>query len=89
MNKPWWEYLLELLAGLLTKGQLEAAGAGPDALQGAATTMLDLPTLSGLQGPPRESVHRSGLLWVITGRGVDAPPAHPTLPLLLGMTRHP
>lgn len=50
--KPWWEYLLELLAGLLTKGQLEAAGAGPDALQGAATTMLDLPTLSGLQGPP-------------------------------------
>ena len=41
---------------------------------------------SGREGPPRESVHRSGLLWVITGRGVDAPPAHPTL--CLGIARH-
>ena len=52
MDKPWWEYLLEALAGLFTKGQLEAAGAGPDAIQSAVTTMIDLPTLSGLQGPP-------------------------------------
>ena len=50
--KPWWQYLLDLLAGLWSKGQLEAAGASPDPLQAAVTTQIDLPTLSTTPCPP-------------------------------------
>lgn len=44
--KPWWQYLLEFFAGAWTKDRLTRAGASPDMLQGAATTMVDLPTFS-------------------------------------------
>lgn len=55
MDKPWWQHLLELLAGLLTKAQLEAAAPGAD-LSGAATTMLDLPTFG--EGPAAEEARQ-------------------------------
>jgi len=50
--KPWWEYIINLLAGLWTKSQLGSAGASQDALQGAITTQIDLPTLYDVPGPP-------------------------------------
>lgn len=50
--KPWWQYLLEVLAGLFTKEQLGRAGAGPDMLQGAVTGQVDLPTLYTAPQPP-------------------------------------
>jgi len=42
-NKPWHEYLLDFLAGLFVKGQLEQAGAPPGA---GFTTTLALPTFA-------------------------------------------
>jgi hypothetical protein len=50
--KAWWEYLLDAMVGALTKRQLEQAGAGPEAMQGALTTSVDLPTFSAPVGPP-------------------------------------
>jgi hypothetical protein len=50
--KPWWEQLFDILMGILTKGDLARAGAPPDALGGALTEQMDLPTFGGLQGPP-------------------------------------
>lgn len=44
IEKPWYVYLAELLAGLWTKEQLGRAGAGPEALQGAVAVMVDPPT---------------------------------------------
>lgn len=38
------DYLLELLASLFTSQHLAAAGAGPDALRGSVTTIMDLPS---------------------------------------------
>ena len=48
----WFEELLKLLASALTKQRLEDAGAGPDALKGAVTTMVELPTFGGDNEPP-------------------------------------
>lgn len=42
--KPWWEQLVDLLAGFLTERDLAAAGAGPAALAGSVTGRLDLGT---------------------------------------------
>lgn len=42
--KPWWLYLFEALLATMTKKRLEAAGAGPDAMGGAVTGALDMPT---------------------------------------------
>lgn len=52
IEKPWHQLLLELLAGVWTSSQLGAAGASSEALQGATTAMVDLPTFGGLEGPP-------------------------------------
>ncbi len=43
---------LNIAAGFLTKGKLAEAGAGPEAMKGATTTRLDLPTFGGNEGPP-------------------------------------
>lgn len=49
-SKPFWLKIAEAagaaLLGALTKKNLETAGAGPDAMAGAATGALDLPTFS-------------------------------------------
>lgn len=42
--KPWWQHLLEALAGFWTDAQLARAGAGPEALRASVTTLQDLPT---------------------------------------------
>lgn len=52
MNKPWHQYLLEILAGLFTKDQLRQAGASPDMMQGAMTGQVDLPTFHVEPCPP-------------------------------------
>lgn len=42
--KTWWERLLDLLASALTSKELERMGAGPEAMKGAFTTMVSLPS---------------------------------------------
>lgn len=52
--KPWWQYLLEVLASVWTTQQLRQAGASPAAAAAAPTIMVDLPTFGGAvpQRPP-------------------------------------
>lgn len=57
--KPWWQHLLEALAGLWTDSQLARAGAGRDALRGSVSTLQDLPTgydLASEEEPVRRAI---------------------------------
>ena len=47
---PLVKHLFDFLAGMLTKQRLAEAGAGPDALKGAMTTMVELPTFGEAPG---------------------------------------
>jgi len=50
--KPWWQYLLDLAMGAITKGQLAQAGAGPQALSTAVTVAVPLPSGFKAHQPP-------------------------------------
>lgn len=50
--KPWWQTLLEVLAGLWTKQQLGQVSGDREAVSGAATALVDLPTFGALQPQP-------------------------------------
>lgn len=52
MNKPWYQVLFDILAGLLTGQQLDKAKTSQEVLRGSFTMSADLPTFGGISGPP-------------------------------------
>lgn len=52
MNKPWYQVLFDILAGLLTGQQLDKAKTSQEVLRGSFTMSADLPAFGGHNGPP-------------------------------------
>jgi hypothetical protein len=52
LDKPWWETLLGLLAGVLTRQALDGLSQGGVAHNNAATSILELPSLYSVAQPP-------------------------------------
>jgi hypothetical protein len=55
----WYDYLFDILASAFTKQELKKAGAGDEALKGAVTRRIDLPTFGADEPQPPQGVLES------------------------------